>query len=114
MEADLFEAHVTGADELSAGINRFGDGLERPTPALRRMAEYYADRTKARVVQGGDPQYKDILTKSRARRKANKTTPPLWDSGGLIEAVTATRSGVVDSLFAMTPDGFIAGTDAPG
>ncbi|MEO7716252.1 MAG: phage virion morphogenesis protein [Capsulimonas sp.] len=109
-----FEMEIVGVDELVSGLSRLGEGLSRPAPALNRMANYYADRTKERMTRGGDPRYPDILPASRKKRKVSKTTPALWDSGGLIESATATRPGVADSLYSMTPDGFTEGTARPG
>jgi phage gpG-like protein len=107
-----FSVNIEGDDRLSIALSKLETGLGQPRRLYQSLAEFMADRTAARFKQGGLPKrWKDIKKQSRNQRVGSKSTPPLWDTGSLYEEVTATRPGVPHSLFQLTPDGFIQGTD---
>ncbi len=109
----MLDMIIVGLAEFESSLDRLAAGLTDPRPALRMVAEVVADSTERRFAQGGEPRWPDIKPETRRRRKGNKAAPPLTDLGNLRSAATATRPGVKDSLFGITPDVLKMGVDRP-
>jgi hypothetical protein len=79
-------------------------------PVIQGGLRIVSDAILDRIVAGIEP---DILPESRASRRFDTETPPLWDAGHLADAATATRYGVDGSAYDLTEDGGTIGIEDP-
>lgn len=109
----MFELLLLGEDEVDRSLLQLEAGLDNPEDFLRgEEAQIAGDAIRRHFAQSGASEpWPDITSQSRAQRKVNSTSGPLIDSGALMNAASATSSGVEGSLFAVDGDTLTLGTD---
>ena len=110
MEAGVITWELQGAKELEQRFRELKRELQDLRPELQAAGKSQAAVVKKRFADGGDPAWEDIAYWTRKRRKVDQTTPPLTDSGSMMESVTALVKGVKGSAFSLTKTELIMGS----
>jgi hypothetical protein len=99
-----------GDDALCESLDLMRGCVADLQPVIQGGLQIIADGILDRIIAGIKP---DILPESRESRRFDSSTPPLWDSGRLADAATATHTGVDGSAYELTADGGTIGIADP-
>ena len=94
---------IEGEEGISLMLDTLSEALLHPP--IQAGLEVISESVLENFAKGGRPPWPDILPSSRAQRKFDKGTPPLWDSGEMAAAATATTPGVGHSTYGIAADG---------
>ena len=98
-----FEA--VGLPQLTSELTDLEAAFAEPGERLEALAPEVGADIRQNFAAGGRPDtWPDITAKSRAQRKENKTSGPLIDTEALMNAASASESGVDGSVFGIAGD----------
>jgi phage gpG-like protein len=101
----MFQIMIEGDEDIFLGLDLLSLDLANMVKPTQEALELASASVLENIALSGRPEYDDILAASRRQRKFDTGTPPLWDSGEMAAAATATSAGVAGSTYFLSPDG---------
>lgn len=101
----MLQITITGEQDVLDYLATVRSGLQNTAPIVEAGLKILSESVLQNIAQQGRPGYPDILPSSRASRKFDQSSPPLWDSGAMAQAASATEGGVDGSTYFLDPDG---------